>query len=234
MAPASPNREFDPLATPEGVIYVTPIAQSLGLEMCNRDIRITTGLIDEASAIEDLKVDLTTQAEVSWNEAKLEGVYKLDSGQMVKCVTQAEASLSGVLTVVSYRAVDQVDGLTPIKYDIRGSAVLVDPSIVSLTGASRYSYRIYAIGAPDVHVVPGMANAPIRFFDSYLAFQVDGVAKVESSQATTLEPNPVLESLGLGLLAEASSVIKVYFYHPAGVQKDFVWSLMTFRDPGTF
>ena len=194
--------------------------QDIGFEMCERDFKITTCKMAQADAVEDLLVNVATFKEEAWAgpELALDTVYKLDAGNMVACVDQADADLNGVLSVWNYKAFDQADGTTEIKYNIRSGALVADPAIVE---ADRFKHRAYIVVAPAL----GQPNY-VRLFDGYVAGRpAEGELSTESPTAKMLDP---------ALAPGASNVIRIYIYHPAGQSHEHILWLLTYRPTGTF
>lgn len=206
-----------PLLSETGVTLSQPQPQTPGFELCNKDIRLNTCIYDGASSFEDLLVNVSTKLREPWvGEVSSGGVWKLDAGSMVACTSQTDADLNGILSIWDYRAVDQADGTTAIKYEIRGGNIDVDGNI----SANIFAHQIYAVAAPDL----GQPNY-VRLFDGYLGHKAGDTVATESPQAKMLDPAP---APGL------SNVLRIYVYHPAGDKKSHVLRLLTYRPSGTF
>lgn len=206
-----------PQRTEDGIALTQPQVQTLGWQLCDRDIKLVTCTFG-AGSVEDLKVNMTTLAEEPWEECALVDVYKDDgAGGMTPAVDQADADVNGILSVWDYCAKDQTqDPKTQIDYDIRDGGLITDPDIPA---SECYDHRAYAIGAPDLHTV----NSFVRFFDGYLGAQPDGRVEAKSPQAKRMS---VQQSLAAG-------VMRIYVYHPAGAKRTHVLRLVTYRALGT-
>ena len=90
--------------TSDGILITQTHPETVGFEMCDRDIKIVTCTVSEADSLEDLKYNPSTNLEVPWGEMTLVGVFKADG---VACIDQDEADASGVKSVWDYRAQHQ-------------------------------------------------------------------------------------------------------------------------------
>lgn len=207
----------DPLQTPDGVILTQPQVQSYNWQLCDRDIKLITCTMDPAGAIEDLKVNLVTMREEPWDEAGLVGVFKdAGAGPLVPCVDQADADASGILTVMSYRALNQnTEPKAEITWEIRDGGLVVDQEIPE---TQRYAHRLYAVGAPSLAAFGGA----VRFFDGYMRAQPDGRIVSASPQAKQLTPE-----------IPGANYVNFYVYHPAGAKFSHLVRIVTYRELGT-
>jgi len=201
----------------DGVAYAVPKPSSFGLVMCDRDMRINTCIVAAADAVEDLKMDTSTNKEVAWDELTLVGVYKNVNGTMTLCTTQGDADSNGVLSVWDYTAKLSGD---PLLYEMRDGMLYVDPALPTAEG---YAHRAYAVVAPTI---PPSYGGSIAVFDAYLGSNPDNLIAALSPQATVLDP--------AGEAGAAGAVVRLYIVHPAGSKLSHVLRLVTYRAPGTF
>jgi hypothetical protein len=218
----------DPLTTPllrdDGVLYATPKPSSFGMEMCDRDFRVNTCILDPAAdSFEDLKVNPSTRIEEDWNEMSLNGVYKADGSA---CSDQADADANGVLSVWDYCA-KQPGTSNVITYELRDGLLYVDPGLATdwsnMTEQEKFGHRAYAVIAPDI---PGSSGGSIAVFDSYLGIAPNRTVEALSPQATILDPT--------GPGGSAGALLRLYIFHPAGKKLSHVLRLVSYRAPGTF
>lgn len=213
--PVIPTQRFDE----DGITLMKPQPQNYGYEMCERDFKIVTCKVTQATAVEDLKVNPATLKEESWAgpELSLVGVYKDDAGTMVACTDQADADLNGILTIWDYKAYDQADGTTEIPYDIRSGALVGDPAVPA---GERFDHRAYLMMVPDL----GQAYW-VRTFDGYLTGRPqEGELSTESPAAKKLDPS----------LAPGANIARLYVFHPQGQSNAHILWLLTYRPAGTF
>ena len=196
---------------PDGAPVVQSRVNQLGYYLCDRDVKLKTAVVDEASAIEDLRVDPSTNLRAGWGEATLVGVYKDDAGSMVQCADQADADLNAILTVVTYQA--KTSG-TPIKYELRGGALYADPA------TSGWENQVYAIAAPQI---PLDSGGQIPFFDGYLAPYAGDWMQSINPAASEMDPEAT----------PLASELCVWVYYPAGVKLEHVLRFVTYRPPGS-
>lgn len=207
----------DPLQTQDGVILTQPQIQSFNWQLCDRDIKLLTCTMDPVAAVEDLKVNLATLREEPWDEAELVGVFKdAGAGPLVPCVDQTDADANGILTVMSYRALNQNTApKVEIAWEIRDGGLVVDQTIPE---AERYAHRLYAVAAPGLAAFGGA----VRFFDGYMRAQPDGRVVSASPQAKRLDPE-----------IPGANYVYFYVYHPAGAKFSHLVRVVHYRELGT-
>jgi hypothetical protein len=210
----SPPASGEPKQTGEGVMLVAPQPQSIGLELCDRDILLKTAIVG-ADSFEDLKANLTTFVRESWGETSLVGCYKWNGTAYVACADQADADTNAVLSIWDYQAKHQTTQAL-VKYDVRGGGVSVD----STTPVTENT-QIYAVAAPGI---PASSGGGVRLFDGYLHFFAGDDVLVESPAARSLDP----------ALATAASVLRIFMYYQAGAKRSHVLRLITYRPSGSF
>jgi hypothetical protein len=201
--------------TTDGKLYTIVLPQTDGYQMCDRDFRLNTCIVDSYSSQVDAKINISTRLESSWNELSLVGVYKSDGTAVAD---QADADANGVLSVWDYAAKTQDGTAVAIPYELRGGCVTPDESILL---AEKWDHRIYAVGAPGI---PASYGGQVRLFDGYLGHLAGEVLNADSPSAKKLDP-----SLGAG-----ASVIRIYIFHPAGKKVNHILRLTTYRPAGTF
>jgi hypothetical protein len=203
-----------PKMSANDVLLLQPQPQSPGYEMCDRDIKLET----VTGAIEDLKINPTTQKEDNWGEVTLVGKYKDVAGTMTECADQADADTTCILTIWDYKAKKQSD-LSDMAYEVRGGNLSPDPAIPA---NERFSHRAYVVAAPGI---PAAFGGQVRLFDGYLGVWGGDLESI-SPAARHLDP-----ALGAG-----ASVMRLYFYHPAGTagKRSHVLRLITYRPQGSF
>lgn len=208
-----------PKLTDDGVAYTVQQPQTVSYEMCDRDLKIITCKVEQATAVEDLKLNPITLKEENWlgPELSLIGVYKNDGDNMALCSDQADADANGVLSVFEYKAFNQTDGTTQIPYNIRSGALVRDPAIQA---SERFDHRAYVIAVPGLG-----SNYFVRLFDGYLAAHPDGLLDVESPQAKLLNPS---------IYPGVSNAVRIYIKHPQGQSNSHVLWLLTYRPAGSF
>lgn len=198
----------------DGVIPATPQASTPGYRMCDRDIKLNTCQAVASDSFEDLRMDISTNDRVNWDEVTLVGVYKDDgTNGIIQCTGQTDADVTGILSVWEYQAHDQTAQKNPIKYDIRGGSLLIASAI------SGYDHQAYVVAAPGVPVSYG---GQIPFFDGYLG---------PLSGETLTSVNPAAVALDPSQNASAS-VIRIYIWYPAGAKVTHVLRLVTYRPSG--
>ena len=206
--------------TEEGAILAYQQVSTPGMRMCNRDFKITTAKVTQATAIEDMKANVTTHVREAWAgpECKLVAVKKDDGGGgYTDCTDQTDADVNASLTIVEYQAIDQSDGTTPIRYDLRGGCLGVDDV---LGGANQWDHQLYAIAAPDIPAANGGVS---RFFDGYLKPQMGSEIQSINPGAYLMDPS----------VSAAAAILRLWFYYPAGTVQNHILRLITYRDPGT-
>lgn len=196
--------------------------QTLNYEMCNRDIKLRTSVIGNGS-FEDYKVDLVSGdfRLKDWGEVVVVGVYKYKvPGDPLQgyeaCVDQLDADINAALTVWDFHPNDQTLAKNPIKWDIRGGYLYIDPTI-----QQSERHELYAIAAPNI---PSSFGGQVRLFDGYLAafageFQVAAIDPTARSLDPTTSPE--------------ASKFRIYCYYPAGLKKEHILRLITYRPSGT-
>lgn len=206
----------------DGSLYAVSKPSSFGMEMNDRDFRISTCTLTDA--VEDLKYNPFTMKEEPWSEMTLNGVYKDDNGTMVPVADQADADLNGILSVYDFSA--KFSGV-PVTYEMRDGILYVDPSIFSdaanPTYAERFGHRAYSIIAPGI---PGNLGGSIAVFDGYLGGTPDLKVEALSPQAVVLDP--------AGPAGAAGVLLRLAIFHPAGSKLHHVMRLVMYRAPGTF
>ena len=206
-----------PVVRGDGVAYAVPKPSTFGMEMCDRDFRINTCLVDGAASLEDWKVNTSTNKEEDWNELTLVGVYRDDAGAMVLCADQVEADAGGILSVWDYTA--RISG-AQIPFEIRDGLLYVDPA---MPANERWDHRAYSVVAPGI---PAAYGGSVAVFDGYLGAAPNGVIEALSPQTSILDP------AGPGGLPGA--IIRIYIFHPVAAKLSHVLRLVTYRAPGTF
>jgi hypothetical protein len=166
---------------------------------------------------EDLKINTTTLKEENWGELTLVGVYKDDSGSIVLCADQADATANAILSIWEYTAINPYT-YNLLTYELRDGYLIVDPTLPT---DERWDHRAYAIGA---YLIPGDQGGSLRLFDGYLGPAPNGIIDATSPQTFVLDPN----------LGPSTSAIRLFLYYPAGSALKHVLRLVTYRPPGTF
>lgn len=210
-----------PLMREDGVAYATPKPSSYGMQMNDRDFRVSTCVLTDA--FEDKKFNPATKQEEDWGEMSLNGVYKADGTAVAD---QADADANGVLSIFDFCAKLPADA-SLITYEMRDGILYVDPSIfvdpATPTYAERFGHRAYAVIAPDI---PGSLGGSIAVFDGYLGGTPDLRVEALSPQAQ------VLDVSGPG--GPAGVLLRLAIFHPAGSKLHHVMRLVMYRAPGTF
>jgi hypothetical protein len=185
-----------------------------GYFMCDRDIKINTGVVG-ADSFQDLKVNSSDNKQESWGEVSLVGCYKLDSGNYVACADQADADTNAVLSVYDYVAINQTTDAA-IEYDFKGGALWSDASLV----ADVWEHRMYAMLAPNI---PAASGGSVRFFDGYLYPYQGKWQECVNSLSLKIDPSQSVEA----------ARIRFWIYYPAGAKQNHVLRIITYRKPET-
>lgn len=213
-----------PATDEDGIMLAKPKASGFNFIMCDRDIKIVTGTRIQSEAVEDLRYNPSDHSRSDWGECTLVGVFK-SSGDphspLAPVASDAEAGTLGICTVVDYLARNQNSVSSPkdpVRYEIRGGALWVSPSLVN-----PWEHQIYAVAAP---MIPSNLGGHLTFFDGYLEASSGSVVQAFSSDAFRLDPN--------GPAGEEGAKVRVAVFYPQGSQVTHVLRLVTYREPGTF
>jgi hypothetical protein len=205
--------EFMDKTGPEGSVRVYPAPNRLGYYRCDRDIKLNCGIVEtgnDGSSLQDLKINISTNIEIPWDEFTQVGVYKADG---TICANQAEATASGVCSVWDFHPHDQTLSKNKIPYDIMGGRLKV-----GVLDGDKSLHRLYTVLAP---FGPGVKA---RVFDSYL----------EMDEGKTIESiNSISVFLNVSQTSELSRM-RIWLFHPAGSTVKHVFSIITYRPLGTF
>lgn len=202
--------------TSEGHVVPRVVIQPgrTGYYMCDRDIRVSTAIVD-SSALEDLKVNPSTNKQEPWGEVSLVGCYKMSGADYIECVDQADADTNAVLTIFDYLAINQTTD-SPIEYDFKGGALWSD---ASLTG-DLWKHRMYAVMAPNLPVAIG---GGVRFFDGYLYPYQGKWQEAVNTLSLKVDPSQSVEA----------ARIRFWIFYPEGAKQNHVLRVMTYRKPET-
>jgi len=184
--------------------------------MCDRDIKVNTAIYADADACEDLKVNVSDNKQVDWDEVSFVGCFKKSGDDYVACDDQTDADTNAVLSIYDYVAVNQGDN-GPIEYDFKGGCLWSDCDLVE----PKWEHRMYAMMAPNL---PPSMGGGVRFFDGYLYPYEGKWQECINSLALTIDPS---------LSVEAARV-RFWIYYPAGAKQSHVLRVITYRKPQTF
>ena len=153
--------------------------------MCDRDIKINTGMFSDADAIEDLKVNIATNKQEDWNEFSLVGCYKMVDGDYELCDDQDDADINAELTIVDYVAKNQTT-LAALNFDFKGGCLWSDDALTNEAEGDIWKHRLYAVFFPNI---PASMGGSARFFDGYLYPYQGKWQEAINSLAITVDPS---------------------------------------------
>ena len=208
-----------PQLTDDGIPLVQQNVQTVGWQICDRNILLRTSTLDAGHAVEDWRVDLSTMREVPWDECTLVGCFKDTDPAAILPLEPCGAGeeSQAILSVFNYCALNQNTApKAQVPYDMKDGGLIVD---LDIPPSERYQHRAYAIGAPGL---AGLGQH-VRFFGGYLAAQPDGRIQALSPQAKRMPAD----------IDPAAGCIRIFLFHPAGAVRSHVLRLVTYRALGT-
>jgi hypothetical protein len=209
----------------DGIPFSIPKASGVGYILNDRDVLLRTSIVDQALAVEDLKVAPSDHAQTTWGETSLVGVYKRSDvnvpyGAHVLCADQADADANATLSVYDYQA---KTGGNPVSYEIRGGSIYIDLHVEGLgaNATEREAHRIYVVAAPDIPLAFG---GQIAFFDGYLAPWAQKWLKTDNNDAFRVVYNPA---------APPASILRTWIFYPPGMKRTHILRFTLYRQQTT-